>query len=73
MRITVDVIAGARIEKIEEISKTHLKIKTQKPPEKDRANKDIIQKIADHYKVNKKNIRFISGQAKRKKIIEIIT
>jgi len=41
-------------------------------PEKGRANKELIKKIAKYFKVSSSNVKIISGFKSRKKIIEIL-
>ncbi len=41
-------------------------------PEKNKANIEIIKRLASHFGVNQQNVRIIRGSASRKKLIEII-
>ena len=40
-------------------------------PEKGKANKEIVKKIAKHFGVPKSFVRIISGATSRKKIVEV--
>lgn len=41
-------------------------------PEKGKANKEITERIAEHFGVPKSAVRIVSGASSRKKIIEIV-
>jgi hypothetical protein len=41
------------------------------PPEKGRANLELIEKIARHFGVTKSSVRIVSGKTSKKKIVEV--
>lgn len=41
------------------------------PPERGRANRELVQKLAAHFGVLEEDVRLVSGLASRKKIAEI--
>ena len=41
-------------------------------PQKGKANKEMLEKISTHFKVPKLNVRIISGEKSRKKLVEIV-
>ena len=41
-------------------------------PQKGKANKELLEKISTHFKVSKLNVRIISGEKSRKKLVEIV-
>lgn len=43
------------------------------PPEKGKANKQLIKALSDHYRVPASSVRLVSGAASRKKVIELLT
>ncbi len=65
--VTVKVSAGARTEKIEEISPGIFKIRVQAPPEKGKANKRIIEMLAEHYNVSVTSVILTAGSISRDK------
>lgn len=67
---SVTVIPNAKVESVH-VSGELIKVKTHQAPEKDKANKDVIQKISNHFNVSTKNIQIIRGHTSRKKIIKI--
>ncbi|MBI2640502.1 MAG: DUF167 domain-containing protein [Candidatus Sungbacteria bacterium] len=41
------------------------------PPEKGKANEEVIRKIAEYFGVPRSGVKIISGRASRKKIVDI--
>ncbi len=72
MRIKVKVIPGAPKAQIMAISKEELKVKVKSPPDKGKANRELIELLADYYSVAKSYIRIIRGETSRNKIVEIV-
>ncbi len=50
-----------------------LKVKVSQPPEDGKANKAVIELLAEYFKVRKNAISIITGESSRNKIIEIET
>jgi len=48
-----------------------LKIKVAAPPIEGKANKELIDFLSNHFKVSKSQIRILSGETSRNKVIEI--
>ncbi len=74
--ISVKVIPNAKqdavvAEEVNLFQEKTLKVKTTQPPEDGRANKKVIEIIADHYGVKKKDVEIISGHTGRMKIVKI--
>lgn len=42
-------------------------------PEGGKANRELIQKLAEHFRVSTSQVRLISGLKSKRKIVEIIT
>ena len=55
-----------------EINKDEIAIGITAEPEKGKANKELIEKISKHFDVPKSNVRIISGEKSRKKLVEVI-
>lgn len=72
MYIHVKVSLRAKKSEIIEVNKSHLKIKLVSPPEKDRANQELINMLAQYYKVKKLAIKIKKGKHFREKLIEVI-
>ena len=41
-------------------------------PQKGKANKELIEKLSEHLGVSKSNVRIVSGEKSRKKLVEVI-
>lgn len=68
MKIKVKVVPKAKNEKIfkeEDFFKVYIK----EAPEKGRANKRLIELLAEYFKVNKNKIRIIKGEFSREKFV----
>ena len=55
-----------------EINKDEIAIGVTAEPQKGKANKELIEKISKHFGVLKSNVRIISGEKSRKKLVEVI-
>jgi len=73
MRIKVKVIPKASKAQVIVISAEELKVKVKSPPDKGKANRELIELLADHYGVAKACVSIIRGETSRNKIVEIIS
>ncbi len=71
MRIKVKVVPRAPIAQVLVVSKEELKVKVISPPTKGKANRELIELLAEFYGVAKSRIRIIRGETSRNKIVEI--
>lgn len=76
MKLSVKVIPGARKnEVIDEgqdlLGLRHFKVKTTVVPEDGKANKAVIELLAEFFGVKKSQVRIVSGLTSRTKIVEI--
>ena len=71
MRISLKVITRAKKESIEKLSENSYKIKVSVPPEKGKANKRVIEILAEELGVRKQDILIVSGLTNSNKIAEI--
>ena len=55
-----------------EINKDGISIGIVSDPQKGKANKELIEKISKHFDVPKSNVRIVSGEKSRKKLVEVI-
>ena len=55
-----------------EVNNDEITIGVKAKPEKGEANKEIIKKLSKYFDVTKSNVKIISGQKSRKKLVEII-
>lgn len=54
-----------------ELNGNEIKIGIIAKPEKGKANEEIIKKLANYFKINRSQIKIISGLKSKNKIIEI--
>ena len=55
-----------------EINKDEIAIGITAEPQKGKANKELIEKISKHFDVPKSNVRILSGEKSKKKLVEVI-
>lgn len=72
MKIFVKVKTGARHENIKQIDDTHFVVTVSARPERGRANKAVVQALAEHLKIAPWRIGIVTGHTSKEKIIEIV-
>ena len=55
-----------------EINKDEIAVGIIVEPQKGKANKELIEKISKYFDVPKSNVRIISGEKSKKKLVEVI-
>lgn len=48
-------------------------VSLQSKPERGKANRELIQKLADYFKIDKVRIQIVSGRTSNKKLVEVGT
>ena len=72
MRLTLHIVPRASQS---EFAGTHgdaLKVRLAAPPVDGKANQALIAFLAKHYNVPLRNVRIVSGETSRRKIVEVI-
>ncbi len=72
MLVTVTVRAGARKRAVEASPDGSLKIWTNVAPEKGKANKDVVDMLAEYMNVPKSRVLLVKGETSSKKIFKIM-
>jgi uncharacterized protein (TIGR00251 family) len=54
-----------------EVNGDEIAISIKSPPERGRANRELVKKLAEHFGVAESHVRIVSGLASRKKLVEI--
>jgi uncharacterized protein len=72
VKIFLKVKTKAKVKKIVKVDEIHYIISTNAPPEKGKANNDVIKTLAKYFNTNVSKIQIISGGKSKDKIIEII-
>ena len=55
-----------------EINKDEIAVGITSEPQKGKANKELIEKISKYFDVPKSNVKIVSGEKSRKKLVEVI-
>ena len=71
LRIKV-IPSAAKSELIEIMADETFKIAVAAPPEKDKANRELVKFLASEFSLNKSDIRIISGKTQRIKLLRLI-
>ena len=71
MKLSVKVIANAKQQKIEIMPDNSLKVHLTAIREKNKANQQLVELLAEHYHVSKSQVEIIKGRLTSSKIIEI--
>lgn len=69
--ISVRVTPKAKSNKVLQLSDTSFRVWVSSVPEKGKANKKVIELLADFLNIKKSQLRFIAGKTSRDKIFEI--
>ncbi|HSD12251.1 MAG TPA: DUF167 domain-containing protein [Patescibacteria group bacterium] len=70
--VEVQVRAGARERSLAADGAGGIKIKTPVAPEKGKANKDVVDMLAEHFKVPKSCVILLRGETSSKKRFKIM-
>jgi len=70
MRLNIRVIPNAKQNKLVEEA-GRIKIYLNSPPVEGKANKALVEFLAEHYNTKRSRIKIISGEKSRNKIVEI--
>ena len=71
MYIKVKATPGSKKESFEQTSKTVFKINVKERPQKNMANKKILELVAAHFKAPVKNVRIVHGHRHPSKLLFI--
>lgn len=71
MYVRVEVVAGAKREKLMARSPEHIEVAVTEPAERNLANRRVTALIAAHFKVPLGKVRIISGHHSPRKILSV--
>lgn len=72
MKITVKVHPKSKVEKIEKISDTEFEIFFNVPPENNRANRKVVEMLAEYFEVSLSQVYILIGSHSKMKVFEIV-
>ncbi len=71
MYVKARVVAEAKKETLERLSKDHFKISVKEKPLQNLANRRVIELVARHFKVPVNQVRIVSGHKSPSKILSV--
>jgi len=72
MKIAVNVVPNAKQADVLEESENNFRVKVDAPPKEGKANKRLIEILAQYFDVAKSKVKIVKGEKSRQKIVEII-
>lgn len=69
-RKKVKVVPRAKTSRVQE-KEEYIRVYVTAPAHRGRANKAIIDALAKHYRVKKRDVRILKGEKSREKLVEI--
>ena len=55
-----------------EVAGDEITVSIKSPPERGRANRELVKRLAEHFCVSEANVRIVAGLASRKKVVDIV-
>lgn len=71
MRIRVKVNAGAQTESVRELEDGSLQVRTRAPASRGKANKRVLELLAEHFDVSVADLEIVSGHTSPVKRIDV--
>lgn len=71
MRLRIRVTPSSRRPSIETMADGSLKVRVSAPAQGGKANKAVVEALAQHYAIPNSRVRIVAGQTSRLKLIEI--
>ena len=71
MKVNIRVIPKSSQRMVQSELDGSLKVKLTAAPEKGKANKQLVEVLAEHYQVSKSKIRILKGTASKNKIVDV--
>lgn len=72
MKVNVKVIPKSSMTMVQTELDGSLKVKLTAPPEKGKANEQLVEVLAKHYNVKKSAVRLLKGAASKEKLVEVL-
>lgn len=66
-QVTVRFSADGRLE----VAGNEISVSIKSKPERGRANRELVKRLAGHFGVPESNVRILSGLASRKKLVNV--
>jgi len=72
MRINIKARPNFKEEKVEKISDTDFIVYVKEPPVQGKANRAIVNALAEYFGIASTRIKIVSGWTSRQKVVEIL-
>ncbi|UCD06011.1 MAG: DUF167 domain-containing protein [candidate division WOR-3 bacterium] len=69
--LSVRVIPRSKKNEVSDLGNNRLRVRVISPPERGRANKELVELLARHYRKRRSSITIAKGLTSRDKIVEI--
>jgi uncharacterized protein (TIGR00251 family) len=70
VKVRVDVKPNSKMPGVE-VVEDHLVVRVKEPPKEGKANEAVLRAIAEHFGVSRRDVRLVSGEAARHKVVEV--
>jgi len=71
MKITVQVKAGAKVEKVEKIDEKNYRLWVKAPAKENKANLAVVKALAKYFGTAKSNVAILCGLKSKQKTVEV--
>jgi len=71
MKISIKVKPNAEENKVEEMGHNQFLVKVKAPPKENKANKEVIETLAEYFNLPQSEISIVAGLRSRQKIVNI--
>lgn len=72
MKLFISVKSNKKQQKVEKVGGNSFVVELKSPPVDGKANKELIEVLAEYFNTKKSNISIVSGHTSKKKIVEIL-
>ena len=71
MKISVSVVPNSKVSEVIEIDETSYKVRVDATAVEGKANKRLVELLAEHFNVPKSSVKILKGFKNRNKIVDI--
>jgi hypothetical protein len=71
MKISIKVKPNAKENKVEEMGNNQFLVKVKAPPKENKANKEVIEILAEYFDIPQSQISIVAGLRSRQKVVKI--
>jgi hypothetical protein len=71
MKISIKVKPNAKENKVEEMGNNQFLVKVKAPPKENKANREVIETLAEYFDIPQSQISIVAGLRSRQKVVKI--